>query len=115
MKDLELTDEIYDELIDRYGKVVVIQVEEDRYALRYPNRVEFNAIKQAQLRNQNNLERASQAVEQVVQDLVVFPEKEDMKEILESDGGLMFLISGQFMNFYTSRAMMDEKKRPLTS
>lgn len=109
MKDLELTDEIYDSLVEEHGKVAIVQVEDDKYAVRYPNKIEFDIIKKSQLKG--DAVRSLATVESTIQSLIVWPELEVVTERLDQDGGLINLIAGQFINFYMNRAVMDEKKR----
>lgn len=106
---LELEDEVYEELINEYGKVCVVQVEDDKYVIRYPNKIEFDAIKKAQLKS--DITRSLSLVEDTVESMIVWPDKEVVKTRLRQDGGLVTLIATQFMSFYMNRAVMDEKKR----
>ena len=109
MKELELTDEMYDSLVDEHGKLVVVQVDEDKYVVRYPNKIEFDIIKKSQLKG--DVTRGLATVESTVQALIVWPEHQIVADRLEQDGGLINLISSQFISFYMNRAVMDEKKR----
>lgn len=106
----ELTNEIYEELQETYGKIVAIGIEDDEYILRYPNRTEFNALKQIAVKSQSNPAMSRQA-ETIMESLLVWPVKEVIDQRKEVDGGLMDLISGQFLGFYMNRAIVDEKKR----
>lgn len=105
---LELTDEIYDELVEKYKKVVVVKVDSDSYAVRYPNKIEFAALKNAQLKS--SLSQQISSVESVVKGQIVWPESDVIKEREEYDGGLITQIVAQFMSFYMNRAVTEEKK-----
>lgn len=105
---LELTDEIYEGLVDQYRKVVVVAIDEEKYVVRYPNKVEFAAIKSAQLKP--NLSQQVSAVEAVIKGQIVWPESEIIKEREEYDGGLITQITAQFMGYYMNRAVTEEKK-----
>jgi len=107
---LELTNEIYEALQEEHGKVVAIGIEDDEYILRYPNRTEFNAMKQIAVKSQSNSAMARQA-EAIIEGLIVWPARDVINKRAEFDGGLMDLISGQFLSFYMNRAVVDEKKR----
>ena len=105
----ELTDAIYDALVDQYGKVSVIQVEDDHYVVRYPNKIEFDAIKRSQVNS--TLQKSLAVVESTVEGMIVWPDDSVIRERSEEDGGLITLITSQFLGFYMNRAVMDEKKR----
>lgn len=106
---LELEDETYEELVTEYGKVCVVQVEDDKYVVRYPNRIEFDAIKKAQLNS--TLQKSLSIVESTVEGMIVWPENSVIKERMEQDGGLLTLVTSQFIFYYMNRAVMEEKKR----
>jgi len=107
-KVVELTDEIYQALLDEHGKIAVIKVEDDVYAVRYPSKIEFKAITSAQSKP---VTQALTAVEQVVSGMIVWPESEIVLERAELDGGLITIITSQFINFYMNRSAVEEKKR----
>lgn len=105
---LELTDEIYDELVEKYRKVVVIKVDDDSYVVRYPNKIEYAALKNAQLKS--SLTQQINAVESIVKGQIVWPENEIIKDREECDGGLITQIVSSFMGHYMNRAVTEEKK-----
>lgn len=105
---LELTDEIYDELVEKYRKVAVIAIDEDKYVVRYPNKIEFAALKAAQLKS--SAAQLVATMEGIVKGQIVWPESEIIKEREEYDGGLVNAIVVQFLATYFSRAIAEEKK-----
>jgi len=109
---IELSDDEYLDLIEKYGKIMVFKIEDEDYGIRYPNRAEFNILKkQRSASNVTDIQMLS-GMEDVTSACVVFPSYPVFKERIEKDGGLLTLLTNTFMAAYFNRTVAEEKKRP---
>jgi len=114
IEKLELTDDIYDALVEENRKVIVVGVDEDQYVVRYPNRVEFKALMKfvregTGKANVGLSDKSMGLINETIKGLIVWPEIAVVEEREEYDGGLIDSISNVFISTYMSRT--EEKKR----
>lgn len=112
IEKLELTDEIYDNLLAEYPKVIVVGVGEDSYVCRFPNKIEYKAITKFSRDSVGKVgmgERAMSLIVETIRGLIVWPEPEVIAEREEYDGGLVDAIANTFLAAYMTRT--EEKKR----
>lgn len=110
----ELTDDVYNNLVEQYRKIMVIGVDGENYVVRYPNKIEWKAISKFGKEGLSTgrlvmTDRAQSQLEDCVKSLIVFPSPEVFDEAEEFDGGLLTQITTTFLGAYASRT--EEKKR----
>lgn len=107
---LELTDELYDELVAEHKKIAVFDVDGDKYVFRYFRPIEWKALQQM-LNREKNVDKAVEISKREVLSLLVWPEREILTDRYEVDGGLEDLLATRFLNFYQSRGAVEAQKK----
>lgn len=107
---IELTDELYNELVAKYRKVAVFEIDSDNYVFRYPSPIEYKALTSMISKTQDP-NKVAEIAKREVSALIVWPEIDVIKDRVEVDGGLEDILVSRFISHYFNRGNAEAQKK----